>query len=398
MDEWQLYAARGIVKDDKFDPGQIEEALGIGLLPQIVLNQKAQNPDVIGSLGEYLKHKEISGLPIKISASGKGEFSDSDTSSIYGSIDALVELNKKAGGRVVRDVVFKAGAVHGFGEEYEAMHASGLGFLDATFGPEEYVKVMEDAKAGIEGASDYAGEHGIRILIENVGQVNYAAVPSMNPKDKPFELRDDLRWRDTIWLPKAMQLGDIGCVYDLGFLAGDDAGVCVDVEHLGQSVEYSAESNMKNVKLGQLNDSEKNVLGLFGVLMRKGLPVLYKDVVDPVEVISGLKGRIPACHIGGQVCMVYVDNGQPRIGSHMPVTFGNDPNEFIQDDRLRRRHNSMRKKKMRTYLEALHEAGCRQGVFELHLGASHIGYTGKRWKAYHETSVRNVRSILDGFS
>ncbi|MBI1969548.1 hypothetical protein HYS48_02540, partial [Candidatus Woesearchaeota archaeon] len=117
-----------------------------------------------------------------------------------------------------------------------------------------------------------------------------------------------------------------------------------------------------------------------------------RGVIDPVAFIQQFQGRIPICHLGGQVTMLYEDGDITKIGSHMPITFGHDPNEFIANDALRREHNKIREEQLRRYITALHEAGCRQGVFEIHVGQEQ---RGKKWKFYYELSARNVRQILE---
>ncbi|NOQ38169.1 hypothetical protein GQ472_04740 [archaeon] len=402
MAEWTFYAARGIVSYDRlgkafFDPEQIEEGLIIGLMPQIILTPDAQNPEVIDSLSEYLRSKEINGVPLKITAHGKGQFVDSELPLIEQSIDAIIELNKKRGESLFKEIVFHAGAVHTFEKECNLRaqpEYHGYSNLDATFTLRDYFESLNNIKSVMIKASEYAVESGIDLIIENVGQVNYAVVPSQKAEDKSEDLRKDIRWADTIWLPEALQVGDVGCVNDLDFLTGGKLPICIDIEHLGQSAEYSQDYNLMKYDAGDITEEEQKMLDDFGIFIREGYPVLYENPVDFAEIIRRFEGRIPICHIGGQVDMVYDDEGILKIGSHMPVTFGQDPNEYIEDDGLRLRENAMRQEKLEKYLRALHDAGCRSGVLELYQGPCHVG---DKWRFYNELSLKNVKSIIDRF-
>ncbi len=402
MAEWTFYAARGIVSYDRlgeafFDPEQIEEGLKIGLMPQIILNPDAQNPEVINLLSEYLKSKEINDVPLKITAHGKGQFVDSELPLIERSIDAIIELNEKRGEPLFKEIVFHAGAVHTFEKECKLRaqpEYHGYSSIDATFTLRDYLESLNSIKSVIIKASEYAVESGIDLIIENVGQINYAVVPSQKAENRPEGLRKDSRWADTIWLPEALQVGDVGCVYDLDFLTGGKLPVCIDIEHLGQSVEYSQDYNLMEYDAGDITEEEQKVLDDLGVFVRKGNPILYEHPIDPAEIIRRFDGRIPICHIGGQVDMVYDDGGVLKIGSHMPVTFREDFNEYIEVDGLRLRENARRQEKLEKYLRALHDAGCRSGVLELYLGSCHVG---DKWRFYNELSLRNVKSIIDRF-
>lgn len=402
MAEWTFYAARGIVSYDRsgkvfFNPEQIEEGLRIGLMPQIILTPDAQNPEVIDSLSEYLRSKKINDVPLKITAHGKGQFIDSEFPLIEQSIDAIIELNEKRGEPLFKEIVFHAGAVHTFEKECNLRaqpEYHGYSNIDATFTLRDYLESLNGIKSVIIKASEYAVESGIDLIIENVGQVNYAVVPSQKVEDRPEYLRKDSRWTDTIWLPKALQVGDVGCVYDLDFLTGGKLPICIDIEHLGQSAEYSQDYNLLEYDADNITEEEQKVLDDLGVFIRKGNPVLYERLLDPAEIIGRLDRRIPICHIGGQVDMVYDDEGILKIGSHMPVTFGDDFNEYIEDDGLRLKENVMRQEKLEKYLKALHDAGCRSGVLELYLGPCHVG---DKWRFYNELSLKNVKSITDSF-
>jgi hypothetical protein len=296
--------------------------------------------------------------------------------------------------QVISEVVFHAGAVQSFAEGFRIKQERYFGGIDAAFTARDYSLAIEAIRDRIGQARRYGQDNDVQVIIENVGQVNFGVVPSQKLEDKPAELRSDSRWGDTIWLPEAIQLGDVGCVHDLDYLTRGEGPVCIDVEHLDQSVEYSKTFNMGNIPFRKGNGFEKDVLEKFGVFVIEGSPVLYERVVYPVAAILKLQGRIPICHIGGQVKMFYKDNGVIKIGSHMPVTFGDQANEFIDDDALRLEHNRLREEKLKMYLSALHDAGCRQGVLELHIGEI---YVGEKWRHYNKVSLDNVRSIVDRF-
>ena len=341
MSDWVLYTARGIIKDNKFDSSQIEEGLKLGLMPQIILGHGSGNPDIIKSLRAYFFNKEMSGILLPIAAHGRGTFDDSGISTARESIDAAIEINKGHETHIIKELIFHAGSVHTIDEEFRLKKEGRYGMLDATFTAKEYLKTMEKAKARILEASEYAGEHGIDILIENVMTNEFAMVPTGKIEDKPAEFRKDPRWGNTLFLPDSMQLGFIGCVHDLDYLTNKELPVCFDIEHFGQSVEYSQKYNLQNFSEMPESDEEEKVLGNYSILVSRGKPVLYKEPINPVEVIAGLKDRIPICHLGGQVDMVYEDKGIKKIGSHFPVTFGDDPNRFIEDDMLRKNQNYM---------------------------------------------------------
>ena len=397
MAEWTFYAARGILnKDNKFDSAQIEEGLKAGLMPQVILTPSASK-DIINNFCCYLKNKDLEGISLKVTTHGtEDSFFDSKTPSVKELIDVLSEINNAYGEQVINEMVIHAGALHTFIEDCELRQRpeySEYNLLDATFTIKEYEERLEEIKELILEGYNYADERGIKLIIENLGQINFAVVPSMRYEDKPEELKSDSRDGDTIWLHDQLQLGDIGCVYDLDYLTCGKFPVCIDIEHLSQSVEYSQDYNLENIEVENITDYEIEILDRFGVFVRKGHPVLFEKPIDPVEFISTFKGRIPICHIGGQVDMFYYDGRMKKSGAHMLVTFGDDLNEYIEDDNLRLDQNLRRQERIETYLRALHDAGCRQGVFEFKVG----DYVGEKWRKYHEISLKNVKLITDCF-
>ncbi len=398
MAEWTFYVARGIVLNNKFNPVQIEEGLKIGLMPQIMLTSDSQEPEVLSQLYEYLKDKDISGIPLKMTSYGKTPFVESNLTKIKQVIDSVAELNEKGDENIFNEIIFHAGSVHTFEEECRLRaqsRYSGYSSLDVTFTPGDYLDALESIRSSIMQISDYAERAGVGIVIDNLAQIDFAVVSSLKAEDKPFELRDDERWADTMWLPESLQTGDIGCVYDLDFLTRGKGKICMDVEDLGQSVQYSQDYNLMRIShLDDLTDEEQKILDDFGIFVREGSPVIYKHQVDSVEIIGRFDGRIPICHIGGQVDMIYEDGGIRKIGSHMPVTFGLDSNEYIKDYVLRLDQNLRRQEKLEKYLKALNDAGCRRGVLELYLGPYHVG---NKWELYNELSLKNVKSITDKF-
>ena len=60
---------------------------------------------------------------------------------------------------------------------------------------------------------------------------------------------------------------------------------------------------------------------------------------------------IDIVHIGGQTSMFYENNGQLTAGSHFPLTFGEQDNEFISDKDFMLEDNRLREKKITMYMK-----------------------------------------------
>ncbi len=380
MASWDFYVTRNIVDNGKFDPSQIEAALQLGLFPQIALALETP-AEVVSSLVKYLHHRHLSGLLLP--CHGVGMFSSpKELSLVHNSLDTIVELNKKAGCPVVRELIFHPGRL--------VQEVSGIG-INAGFSAAQYLKKIDYVKAQVRRVSEYAEENGITLLLENIPPIDFAAIKVI--AEKPIELIKDSRWGNTLWLPEPAQRGNLGSAIDLAYLT--DGKVCVDVEHLIQAEEYSRQFDCSRYGEFPQTDAEREVKSRFGVLVREGQPVWYNSVVNPAEIIGKFNGRIPLCHLGGQVRMIYEDNGVKKIGSHMPITFGEQDNEFIEDKTLMKEMNVQCEENLKKYLGGLHEAGCRRAVLELHIGND---YTGEKWRHYHKQSLENVENIIKSFS
>ncbi len=376
MATWDFYVTRNIMHNGKFNLGQIEAALQLGLFPQIALASETP-PDVVSSLVKYLHSHHLTGLLLP--CHGAGMFSSpEELSLVHNSLDTIIELNKKAGVPVVKEIIFHPGRL--------VQEVSGIG-VNAQFSAAQYLEKMDYVKTQVRRVSEYAEANDITILLENIPPIDFATVNTI--ANKPAKLRKDSRWGDTLWLPEPAQRGNLGSAKDLAYLT--DGNACVDVEHLVQTVEYSQQFNCGGYGEFPETDLEREVMGRFGVLVCERQPVLYNSVVNPAEVIESFNGRIPLCHLGGQVKMVYEDNGVKKIGSHMPITFGEQDNEFIEDKALMRKMNAQCETNLKRYLRLLHEAGCRRAVLEMYLGND---YMGEKWRHYIQMAVENVKRVL----
>ncbi|MBN2881008.1 hypothetical protein JXM83_03055 [Candidatus Woesearchaeota archaeon] len=388
--EWTIYTARGITRKNSngifsFDSSQIEDGLKIGLMPQILINAGV-GVQVVQDLAKYLNRKNfLKKVPIQITAHGFGEFGN-DYKNIEQTIETIIDINKNSKKSLVSEVVFHGGSVFDF-ESLSRWHNDDK--INSPIDLIEYTKIVEFARMNLSEYVSYASRFGIDVILENVGQVNFAVAKSLDEKTE--EQRRDPRWGNTLWLPEKAQYGDIGCVYDLEKLT--KGYLCIDTEHLHQSAEYSRTHNLENFPK-ELTEAEKLILRNHGVFIREKEPVLFEKAIDPFELIRGLSGRIKIAHLGGQVSQIYDDNGVMKIGSHMPITFVGQDNEYYDDKELLHRHNCARETGMYKYLSALNDAGCRKAVLELHLGNV---YTGPKWQHYNKVSLDNVSKIIRSF-
>ncbi|MCK4634707.1 MAG: hypothetical protein KAT37_02425 [Candidatus Aenigmarchaeota archaeon] len=406
---WTLYATRGFYdRKGNFDSTQIEDGLEVGLYPAVVTLSKVSNKKAINGLCKYLKKKEIFGVPLKITSHGRGEFIDSRIPDVKDSIDLLIKLNERYGKKIIGDVDFHAGAVHTFKEEYtirESALDKGMTYddLDATYTAEEYYLVRESAKRKFKKIYNHAQKHGIDVSIENVAQDNFATrgyLPVIKKMGRELdytieELNNDKRFGRTEWIPEELHMGDFGCPTDLKtFTPG---GFCIDVDHLGITVNHSKKHNFEKIGRPKMDRWQEKVFNECGIFVKKGRPVLFENEINPTELIGDLGERIKMCHIIGYQGqgMFYWDevNGRKlkKIATHMPVTFENDPNEFIENDVIRRNIGLKTRETLAKYLSAFDKAGCRSAVTEVHLGSI---YSGPKWRKYHEISRTNIKSLL----
>ncbi|MBW2988494.1 hypothetical protein DRJ48_05125 [Candidatus Woesearchaeota archaeon] len=394
MEEWELYVARGIVgKDEGFSSEQIEEGLALGLMPQIVLPGRFSKEELKAILDEFydwMHGKDLDNLTLKVTAHGRGEIAELDTSDVERTLDTICYLNDKSDRAIIGEVVFHLGAVHTHEEEHKIRAKNHYSRLDCTFDISKYREVFKRALSRLSELRERY--NGIALVIENVGQINFDVAPSR--AEIPEFTKSDSRWGGTRWLPRELQLGDVGCGWDLVALAKQGFDVCIDVEHLQQTVEYSNVFNVQRqlgslVWFGQGNYFEEG-----RIYIAEGKPILYKEELDLSEFIAELQGNIRICHLGGQTSMIFYDeyNGRrvPRIGSHMPIYFPGDENPYVRDKVLAERMARECKEWFYEVLPALHAAGCRKGVFEIEVGSQ----TGPEWRQAIETSKRNVLSVL----
>ncbi|MBN1645063.1 hypothetical protein JW851_03420 [Candidatus Woesearchaeota archaeon] len=378
MAKWDLYCARGITgKDRNFDPKQIEAGLEVGLNPQPIIS--GYNPELIDSFVNYLKLKKNKGIDIKLTPHARSDLLNEQGAK--NELDALVDLNKKYGGQIIQEVVFHAGEVCTEKEEFELRKKYGFEKGASPFDYEEFMKKLRRAEETYRILFQYGEQNGIDVLVENI-PVNQFEQIQGKPEDKSAELKKDIRWVNTRYVPDEVQTGLLGSSKDLKYILGIKGHVCIDIEHLSQTEEYFA----KNYGVGM------NFLDL-SIKTHKKIKYVTRNgrKFSSIEFIKSLDSRIKICHLGGQVSMFYQDEGITKIGSHMPITFPGDPNAFIVDESSRKEQNALRKIKIPKDLTALHEAGCRKAVFELHLNE----FYGKLWKENMIISKRNVESVLD---
>lgn len=386
-DKWQLYVVRGFGKD-RFDPAQIEAGLALGLQPQLHLAPLAKDSEIFRDLVAYMsQHPEISFDVVD----AKGEFYG-DAETLENSLETITTINDMVGPRITH-AIFKAGAVRTHEEAHELQAKKGYSSLIATFSHEEYAVAFAKAKEKIEECKKYAGGKGIELLVENVYYANYDMAKSLDEKP-PMQKQADKRWGKTPWLPHTIQLGDLGCVQDLDELG---LGICLDIEHLEGSIEYSNMYSTATIDsdLLVISESEKKFMKDFGTLIQRGEPLITNHHgLDRTRFVLDLKAEIPAAHLGGQVRMVYYDIYRgvrvPVIGSHMPITGPEDENEFIRNPYLASEMAVKRMETLKEYLSALHAKGTRKAVLEHHVGE----YTGPAWDKYTKVSRDNVVKTL----
>ncbi|MCK5594066.1 MAG: hypothetical protein KAI18_02370 [Candidatus Aenigmarchaeota archaeon] len=401
MVDWKLYVHRGIISSGgSFDSSQIAAGLDIDVLPQIVLPIGIEDMSVLDKLYGYLSGEGLSDIPLKITGHDKKPFNSENSQKIIGIFDNIHRLNAGYDEKIITDVISTAGAVHSIPDELglRETESKGYGGVSATFTAKDYYCHISSVRMNMLGVFNEANKLDIPFIIGNSACIDYGFTKDVDSKSDI--LKSDPRWGKTGWLPERLQTGDVGCAHDLAYLTELERPVCINIEDLNQTIEYSHEFNLHGGgvvdKIGVVSENEQFVLdeGL-GVFVRQGCPIYYEKPVNPIDVINTYTDQIPICEIGGQASMFYDDEGITKIGSHMPITFGNDPNEYISDDVVRLDQNKKREVLLTGNLKALHGAGCRKGVLNLYLGPD--VYTGSKWREYHELSRDNVLSITDKF-
>ncbi len=382
MAKWDLYCARGILdKDGNFDPSQIEEGLKIGLNPQPI--SYGNNPQVIDDFFRYVNLKKNKGLYLKITAHPRSVLLDE--SAAKRDLDIIVEVNKRFGRPIIKEIVYHAGQVIDSRNELGLRSYFGFEKGACPFSAEEFMQKLNKVKRNYRELFNFGKENGILVLVENVPAIEYEQWWGVKG-EKPEELRKDIRWADNPAMADNIQAGLLGSGYDLAYIIDNNGLVCIDIEHLDHSREY-----LNSVLRTDLNPEEANTGCRINIIKHKPLEFLGARF-DPIKFISEFNGLIPVCHLGGQVKIFYEEEGIRKPGSHMAITFPGDENESIIDEKERREQNRMRKIRIEKDLTALHQAGCRKGVFEVHVGNM---YGGPLWQKYMKISKKNVKSILD---
>lgn len=459
MAKWDLYCPRGLfIKDGKFDTTQIDDGLAVGLNPQPIIS--GYNPELIDAFVGWMHLRRNKGLDLKLTAHARSDLlHEADAKK---ELDAIVEINKKydSSNPIIREVVYHAGSVISSEEELVMRKKAGYnldeislselilrekkGLLkgEAPFYAKNFLNKLNIARDTYDSLRRYGLEQEIDVLVENMPVIEFEICDG-GPKNKPEELKKDVRWASTAWMSGQVQIGLLGSSQDLIHILGMNGKLCIDIEHLDQTAEYFASNYQRSEDFGasfpieggapfadliffydnlpnEVKFVERNfdmIISLYepsygpiqhvrrpspkeslSVNTSKEYP-FYDSIFIPDEYpafnsynfINWIgKDRIKIAHLGGQVSMFYEDEGIKKIGSHMPITFPGDPNEFIVDDKMREKQNALRKEKITKYLTALHEAGCRKGVIEVHIGV----YGGEKWRQYMEISKKNIESVL----
>jgi len=408
---WDLYAVRGFADKNGFNASQIDDCLKIGLYPALLLKPEYSNQNNVNYICDYVKSKKTSGEPLKMTAHVNADLSSlkskqiTKVCEIENCIDFVHKINKKLGEIFIKEVDVHAGSLHTIKEEYKIRKnalENGISYdnIDATFTAEEYLAGMKNIKSKVSHLCKYSKDRNLELLIENVSQVNFATLEFYDlfnkQKNMDYNIEEyqkkDVRHGPSRWIPNRLQEGDFGCYKDLNYIT--QGGVCMDIEHIDQTVEYSKEYNFKTRgKKKHITNAQIKLLDKTDMLIEKHKPVIFREEIDTKAFIESLDGRIKESHLVGQVSMFYYDEVK-KIGSHMPILFNEDedPLGIVQDDGLRRRMNEMREKKIKSDLDSLNKAGCRKGVFEIFLGENI--YTGSTWKYYNNKSRENVERVL----
>lgn len=443
MAKWELYCPRGfstnLEKDPSkpkrlvFDPRHMEAGLAppVSLYPQPIINGSdiIDCPELISDFVKWMHLRRNSGLELKLTAHARSELLDE--AKAKRELDAIIEINKRYGQPLIRETVYHAGQVVSSKEELAARKMHGFKKGVAPFSAKDFLDKLNNARDIYNQLRKHGQESGIDVLVENLPVIEFESFDG-NIKDKPSELKKDVRWTNTAWMPGQVQVGLLGSAYDLVHLLGMNGALCIDTEHLDQTTEYFASHFKESRSYGglsfpidpmpwldlmfyyhTLSEETKFIESNFNIFMEQDIinsnyvhiyharrfrnPDPYsklpsdKDVFNPYKFIKWIGNkRISMAHLGGQVSMFYQDEGITKIGSHMPITFPGDPNEFIVDDKMREEQNALRKKKITNYLTTLHDAGCRKGVIEVHIGV----YAGEKWRRYMSISKKNVESVL----
>ncbi len=379
MAECEIYCPRGIfIKDGKFDASQIEEGLAIGLHPQPII--AGYNPELVSAFVGWMNLKRNSGLELKLTAHARSDLLDE--AKAKSELDAVVEINKEydPAKPIITEVVYHAGKVMSAETELDLRKRQGFNKGDAPFNGNIFFNALNRAEEVRKVLASFGEQNSIDVLVENVPVIEFE---ECFEGLKPEELKKDVRWANTRYVPGQVQVGLLGCCDDLKYILGPQGKACIDIEHLDQTEEYFRMHNT-----GILTGT-----AVCNMLIQLGQPIQYlrKDhFFSALDFIKSLSGRIKVAHLGGQVSMFYQDEGITKIGSHMPLTFRGDENVFIVDDKVREEQNALREDKDVKYVLALYDAGCRKFVLEFHTNT----YIGPVWRKYMEISARNLQSIL----
>lgn len=380
MAECEIYCPRGIfIKDGKFDASQIEEGLSIGLHPQPII--AGYNPELVSAFVGWMNLKRNQGLELKLTAHARSDLLDE--SKAKSELDAIVEINKKydPAKPIITEVVYHAGKVMSAETELDLRKRQGFNKGDAPFNANIFFDALTRAEAARQVLAGFGEQNGIDILVENVPVIEFEECLEGL---KPEELKKDVRWANTRYVPGKVQVGLLGCSEDLKYILGPQGKACIDIEHIDQTEEYFRVHN------SQIDTFYSVVCNM---IIELGKPIRFaKEASDfsALDFIKSLSGCIKVAHLGGQVSMFYQDEGITKIGSHMPLTFRGDDNTFIVDDKVREEQNALREDKDVKYVLALYDAGCRKFVLEFHTNT----YVGPVWRKYMEISARNLKSIL----
>jgi hypothetical protein len=376
MAKWDLFAPVNIDINGSFDPVRIEQSLEIGLFPQIVLD--GFSPKLIADFADYLRFKKSQGSEIKVAVHPRSTLLHLDNA--QNDLEGCIAVNQRYGSRIISEVIFHPGQI--ISAQDEAALRSFYGFKKGAMPLSEkhFRKALDTAKESYSSLLTIGANEGIDVLAENPSVLEFE--PWLGSSEcLPAELWVDPRWNGEIFVPALINVGLLGSCDDLVYIVGSCGRVCIDIEHLKQTEEFFAE-HYRSSSAPCMSKVEK-----FHSTYWEGSSRFYGT-----DFIASLAGNVSFSHLAGLTSTFYEDNGAVRIGSHMPITFPGDENEFIVDDGERARQNLLQRKNVRKYISALHKAGCRKALLEIHVGE----YSGPVWRKYMIISKKNVESVIAG--
>lgn len=374
MAKWDLFAPVRITDaGNNFDPFFIENGLGIGLFPQVVLDR--YNSGLAEDFVSYLNLKKSEGLEMPVAVHPRSDLLHH--SQALHDLELCIGVNNGCGRRVISEVIFHPGRILSAKDEANLRNIYGFGKGVCFFSEKDFNDRVEIAAESYSRLQQIGFDNGIDVLAENMPVLDFEEWSGAS-EGMPAGFERDVRW-GKYFSGSQVCVGLVGISDDLLSIIGSEGKVCIDVEHLGQAADYLA----NNYKFAE-SDSKLTI-------KKYSYPLwVGKNPFCQYSFIDSLASRISFAHLAGYVSDFYEDDGVKKVNSHMPITFPGDPNKFIVNDKLREEQNALRKEKLTKDVTALYAAGCRKFVIEVHVGP----YSGSLWHKYMEISKRNIESVL----